>query len=63
MLVTAWCAPMRSCVQKEDTPLTDSCWEGHVEVVRLLLQHGADTDHQNKVAKGEGRRMSVCERG
>ena len=32
-----------------DTPLIAACRRGHVETARILLDHGANVDHQNKV--------------
>ena len=32
-----------------DTALIKACQGGHVETARLLLDHGANMDHQNKV--------------
>ena len=36
-------------VQKKWTPLMIACQNGHVDVVNVLLQHGASVDLQNKV--------------
>jgi ankyrin repeat protein len=32
-----------------DIALINSCQGGHVETARVLLDHGAATDHRNKV--------------
>ena len=32
-----------------DTALMEACRRGHVETTRVLLHHGANVDHQNKV--------------
>ena len=32
-----------------DTALIEACAGGHVETARILLDHGANVDHQNKV--------------
>ena len=33
-----------------DTALIQTCWNGHVETARVLLDHGANVDHQNNVS-------------
>ena len=33
-----------------DTTLIQTCWNGHVETARVLLDHGANVDHQNNVS-------------
>ena len=39
-------------VQDEDgdTALIKACWNGHAETARVLLDHGANVDHQNNVS-------------
>jgi ankyrin repeat protein len=32
-----------------NTPLINACRRGHVETARVLLDHGANVDYQNKV--------------
>ena len=36
-------------VQDKSTPLMIACHNGHVDVVNVLLQHGASVHLQNKV--------------
>ena len=33
-----------------NTALIKACYGGHVETARVLLDHGADVDHQNNVS-------------
>ena len=33
-----------------DTALIQACRHGHVETARVLLDHGANVDHQNNVS-------------
>jgi ankyrin repeat protein len=42
---------MCSCMQDEigDISLINACQGGHVKTARVLLDHGAATDHRNKV--------------
>ena len=45
-------------LQNESTALIIAC--GHVKTVRLLLDHGADMDHQNKVISlGLNRELAI----
>ena len=32
-----------------NTPLVEACRRGHVEMARILLDHGANVDYQNQV--------------
>ena len=34
-----------------DTPLIMACRGGHVEIARVLLNHGANVDQQSNVSK------------
>ncbi len=36
-----------------DTALSQACYSGYVETVRILLEHGANIDHQNDVSVEE----------
>ena len=44
-----WC-DMHLSLQDGDTPLMVATHEGHVGCVQLLLDRGAQIDHQNKVS-------------
>ena len=41
------------------TALTRAAAREHTDIVKLLVQHGADTNHQNKVSRDEGVRLWV----
>ena len=41
-------------MQFGDTALTRAARYGHRDVVELLLGHGARTEHQNQVIRGDG---------
>ena len=41
-------------MQNGGTALLLAAKGGHVDMVRLLLEHGANTDVQDKVTRGEG---------
>ena len=43
-------------LQYGSTPLYRACWNGHESTVLVLLQNGADPNHQNKVTS---RRMMI----
>ena len=36
--------------EKGNTALIKACRRGHVETARVLLDHGANVDHQNNVS-------------
>ena len=41
------------CMQYGWTALLYSAYKGHVHITKLLIQHGADVNHQDKVSRGE----------
>ena len=36
-------------LQNHETPLHSSAWEGHTDIVQLLIDKGADINAKNKV--------------
>ena len=44
-----------SCIQNGDTALSEAAINGHYNLVKLLLKHDAQADHQDNVTRGEGR--------
>ena len=49
-----WSAPVLLCMQNEATALMNASEQGHLEVAKLLLEHGAKVDLQDKVMSGDG---------
>jgi ankyrin repeat protein len=45
------------CLQKERTPLHIACCEGHVKMVSVLFEAGADVFSQDEVMISEARRV------
>ena len=41
---------MHSSLQDGTSSLMRACWNGHAEVVRILVSAGAHVNHQNKVS-------------
>ena len=59
--VTEWLAPLSTiipCVQIDNTALHHSAHEGHIEIVALLLEHGASVNLQNRV--GVAHELKYC---
>ena len=57
------CLYTSPCTQDGDTALMLAAYEGHLDIVKLLLERGAQTDLQNKVTRGEGREGAPMGRG
>ena len=50
-------------LQDGRTALIIAAQEGHTDIVKLLLQHGADIDHATKVIWERNERVEKCLRG
>ena len=39
-------------MQNGNTPLHGAAWYGHTDIVKMLLDNGAETNHVNEVSRG-----------
>ena len=46
--------------KSQETALTMAAWKGSVEIIRKLIQHGADVNLTNKVPINETCVVCVC---
>ena len=50
-------------MQHGGTPLIYAAMKGHVSTAKILIEHGAAIDHENKVRRGEWWSARLCGRG
>ena len=60
-LTRCLCAP--PCTQHGQTALMWAAYNGRLDIVKLLLERGAQTDLQTEVTRGEGREGAPMGRG